>query len=80
VQERKEPQEKAAEEAQLAAWGAALPELYPEIAGERMVDVVPVSAGRLLLLTDLHVALLKARHLSQNIESQHMSMSLCTLA
>ena len=36
-QDRKDPQEKAAEEAQLAAWGAALPELYPEIAGERMV-------------------------------------------
>ncbi len=37
-QERKEPQEKAAEEAQLAAWSAALPELYPDIAGERMVS------------------------------------------
>ena len=58
-QERKEPQEKAAEEAQLAAWSAALRELYPDIAGERVVDVVPVSAGRLLLLTDVHIALLK---------------------
>ena len=45
LQERKDPQEKAAEEAQLAGWGAALPELYPDIAGERVVDVVPGQRG-----------------------------------
>lgn len=44
---------------ELAAWEAVLPALYPEIAAERVVDVVAVSSGRILLLTDTHVAMLK---------------------
>lgn len=46
--------------AELAAWQAVLPALYPEIGGERVLDVVAVSSGRILLLTDTHVAMLKA--------------------
>ena len=45
--------------AELAAWQAVLPSLYPEIAGEAVVDVVAISSGRILLLTDAHIAMLK---------------------
>ena len=45
--------------AELAAWQAVLPTLYPEIAGEAVVDVVAISSGRILLLTDAHIAMLK---------------------
>lgn len=57
------PQDAQATEArrfmELAAWQAVLPSLYPEIAEERVLDVVAVSSGRILLLTDTHVAMLK---------------------
>ena len=60
-QERRDSPAKEAERAELAAWQAVLPEVYPEIAGDRVLDVVAVSSGRILLLTDLHVAMLKVR-------------------
>ena len=44
---------------ELTAWQAVLPALYPEIAGETVVDVVSISSGRILLLTDIHIAMLK---------------------
>ena len=45
--------------AELAAWQEVLPSIYVEIAAERIEDVVAVSSGRILLLTDTHVAMLK---------------------
>lgn len=36
-----------------------MPELFPEIASERILDVVTVRSGRILVLTDAHVAMLK---------------------
>lgn len=48
---------------ELAAWQEVMPELYPEIASERVLDVVTVRSGRLLVLTDAHVAMLKVRKL-----------------
>ena len=44
---------------ELAAWQEALLTLYPSIASEAVLDVIAVSSGRLLVLTDAHVAMLK---------------------
>lgn len=40
-----------------------MPELYPKIASERVLDVVTVRSGRLLVLTDAHMAMLKVSKL-----------------
>ena len=55
---------------ELAAWQAVLPSLYPEIAGEAVLDVVAISSGRILLLTAAHIAMLKVPLLPSIFESQ----------
>ena len=48
------------------AWQRVLPEFFPAMAGDNVTDVINVRATRVVLITDRHVAYLRARHLRQH--------------
>lgn len=45
------------------AWQRVLPQFFPAMAEDRVLDVVNVRRSRVLLVTDRHLAYLRARHL-----------------
>ena len=45
-----------------AAWQRVLPEFFPEMAEDTVTEVINVRATRVVLVTDRHVAYLRARH------------------
>lgn len=45
-----------------AAWQRVLPEFFPELANELVVQVINVRLTRVVLITTKHVAYLRARH------------------
>ncbi len=49
-----------------AAWQRVLPEFFPEMAGDTVTDVINVRPTRVVLVTDKHVAYLRARHLREH--------------
>ena len=49
-----------------AAWQRVLPEFFPAMAQDVVTDVINVRATRVILVTDRHVAYLRARHLRQH--------------
>ena len=49
-----------------AAWQRVLPEFFPEMANDTVTDVINVRATRVVLVTDKHVAYLKAKHLREH--------------
>ena len=49
-----------------AAWQRVLPEFFPEMAGDTVTDVLNVRPTRVVLVTDKHVAYLRARHLREH--------------
>ena len=48
------------------AWQRVLPEFFPEMAGDTVTDVINVRATRVVLITNRHVAYLRARHLREH--------------
>lgn len=50
----------------IAAWQRVLPQFFPAMAPDRVVDVINVRSTRVLLVTDRHLAYLRARHLRQH--------------
>jgi hypothetical protein len=49
-----------------AAWQRVLPEFFPEMSGDTVTDVINVRPTRVVLVTDKHVAYLRARHLREH--------------
>jgi len=49
-----------------AAWQRVLPEFFPTMAEDSVSDVINVRATRVVLITDRHVAYLRARHLREH--------------
>lgn len=49
-----------------AAWQRVLPEFFPEMSGDTVCDVINVRPTRVVLVTDKHVAYLRARHLREH--------------
>jgi hypothetical protein len=49
-----------------AAWQRVLPEFFPSMAADVVTDVINVRPTRVVLVTDRHVAYLRARHLRQH--------------
>lgn len=49
-----------------AAWQRVLPEFFPEMSNDTVADVINVRDTRVILITDRHVAYLRARHLPEH--------------
>lgn len=49
-----------------AAWQRVLPEFFPEMAHDTVTDVINVRSTRVVLVTDNHIAYLRARHLREH--------------
>lgn len=50
----------------MAAWQRVLPEFFPALAEDTVTDVINVRSTRVILITDRHVAYLRARHMRRN--------------
>lgn len=47
----------------IAAWQRVLPQFFPGMSEDRVVDVINIRTTRVLLVTDRHLAYLRAKHL-----------------
>ena len=48
------------------AWQRVLPEFFPEMANDTVTEVINVRSTRVVLVTDNHIAYLRARHLREH--------------
>ena len=49
-----------------AAWQKVIPEFFPQMANDNVTDVIHVRSTRVILVTDRHIAYLRARHLGNH--------------
>lgn len=50
----------------MAAWQRVLPEFFPQMAADTVEDVVNIRSTRVVLITDRHIAYLRARHMQSH--------------